>query len=389
MIIQTRRHDGFTLIEMAIVIFIASLIYIVMFRAYDYYQTVSRIEGTKSSLSNTNAQISFFFSNTLRYPCPADRTLPLSDPNYGREFDASCNPVAIGLTAPGDCTVGNGICLAAGTRDIDSSSVIGDVATELVLIGAVPIFSILETNDSFVPAESAADGWGSKLTYAVTLSQTNTATYKFFQGVIRAVDEFGNSTAGINNDGHYVLVSHGADQKGAFLEQGGLFNACGATGATVDNENCNDDGIFAQALGHYEANTPSYFDDYVYFSKSQSSGLWSYIPATNHVINLNTNNIGIGTNTPDEKLDVAGTLRVDRNLKTGQICDAAGLCFNIDAITGTGAIACPGGEVMVGISNANEDCAVPAFAAPAANVNCSPGWVHGIRTDGSIICTTP
>ena len=377
-----RANSGFTLLEIVIVLFISSLIYITLFKAYDYYRQVERIETTKSNLANSNAQISYFFSNALRYPCPADRSLALGDPNYGREFNTTCDPTLIGLTTLGSCTAGNGICLIEGARDIN-----GDTIGEPVLIGAVPIVTILETNDSFLPVETAIDGWGSKLTYAVTASLTNNSTYAFFAGVIEAQDEFGRPTAGINQDAHYAIVSHGNDGKGAHLESGQVGIACGATAAAVDNENCNDDEIFVQALGHYEADTPQFYDDYVYFSKSQSSSLWSYITGTNHVVNLNTNNIGIGTDTPAEKVEVAGTLKVDNNLKASRVCDAVGLCFNINVITGSGAIACPMGQVMVGISNANEDCDVPTFSPPAVGVDCSPGWVRGIRTDGSVVCT--
>ena len=395
---------GFSLLEISFVLIISSLFYMAIFKLYDYQSQVSRIEKTEMNLDEVHSQVSFFQINERRYPCPANRAIGPEDANYGREFDANCDPAAIGLTL-GNCV--GGVCLVAGARDFDGSGVTGDIADERVLIGAFPVRSMPAITGSDVPDSIALDGWGSKLTYAVTLSQTQ-GNYRFFMGMIRALDEFGQPTAGIDNDAHYVIVSHGPDRKGAFIEGGTLFQVCGAV--TTDDENCDDDSTFVQALGHSEAQgapvipatgrTP-YYDDYVFFSRNQSANIWTRTAAAPfYVFNENTNNVGVGTNNPQQRVHVDGNLNVsghaanewDNPVLVSRICDETGVfCFNVTDITGpngTTPIACTlAGQVMRGISNTNEDCIAPIFDAPEANRDCSPGWVAGIRTNGTIICT--
>ncbi|MGZ9097311.1 MAG: type IV pilin protein [Micavibrio sp.] len=379
---QKNISPGFTLIEVAMVIIIMGIVTLPLLRLYEQYILKQRIQVTRDNIQTSSTQISFFFTNTLRYACPSDRALLPTDPNYGREFDSSCNPAAVGLSV-GSCTAGNGLCLVAGTRDAD-----GDGANDPVLIGGVPVRSLKEINQSVISDTSAFDGWKTQLTYAVTLSLTNNGTYKLYNGVIGAIDEFGQNTAGINNDGHYVILSHGPDAKGGFTAGGLQPSACGPVTAAKDNENCNNDAVFVQALGAYKSASPDFYDDFVYFTKSRSSTLWAYIFGTGDIYNLNTNNVGIKTATPTERLEVNGAITTDNNVKATQLCQKDGTdCFNLDVITTTNKIRCgTADQVMTGVSIGDEICQVPVFSGTTPNVDCSPGWVHGIKSNGDVIC---
>lgn len=372
---------GFTLIEVAIVIIIMGVVTLPLLRLYEQYILKQRILVTKENIQTSSTQISFFFTNTLRYACPSDRALPPSDPNYAREFDSSCNPAVVGLSV-GGCTAGGGLCMVAGTRDAD-----GDGANDPVLIGGIPIRSLKDINQSVVSDSVALDGWGTRLTYAVTLSLTNNGTYKLYNGAIGAIDEFGQNTAGIKDDGHYVILSHGPDAKGGFTAAGVQTSPCGPVTVAKDNENCNNDAVFVQALGAYKSTSSNFYDDFVYFTKSQSSTLWAYIFGTGDIYNLNTNNIGIKTATPTERLEVNGAITTDNTVKSTSLCRKDGTgCFNIDVITTTNKIRCPADRVMTGVSLGNEICQVPVFSGTKPNVDCSPGWVHGIKSNGDVIC---
>ncbi|HPQ50115.1 MAG: prepilin-type N-terminal cleavage/methylation domain-containing protein [Alphaproteobacteria bacterium] len=384
----TNKSLGFTLIELAIVIIIAGLLAAPLIQAYSlYYQNQFRTK-TISNIDMAKEQIAFYFNNTIHYPCPADRAVSANDINFGTAFDANCDPSTVGLTTPNTCTADGGICLVQGNVDL-SIPLDGDTTdpNELVIIGAIPIKTIRDTNSYKISNEVALDAWGRKLTYAVSLGLTNSSTYKFNGGQIRAIDEYGSDTAGINGNAHYAVVSHGRDGKGAFNRESNTKFPC--TTGQVDSENCDDDSVFSSAIGHYEANTASFFDDFSYFMINNSSSLWAFIPSTGHIYNLNNGNIGIRTGTPTEKLDVSGTLKASNNLKAAKICKKTGSsgCFNIESITGdTADFRCPTGQVLVGISNSAADCQVPAFTPPI-NFDCSPNWIHGIDSKGCVICT--
>ena len=368
---QTKNHSqsGFTLIELSLVLIIVSLLILPLLAMYSNYVIGKKITDTNENIETATNYISTFFSATGRYPCPADPALAPTAANYGVE---SCVVVGSIVSTPGLRTPAN-----------------------TVLIGAVPITTIRNTlaagGEGFFPSSSTMDGWDNRLTYAVTSSLTTTVTYKFYDGQVGAVDEFGNNTAGINNDGHFAIVSHGANGSGAFSSFGVATAACPAAGSR-ENENCDGDASFMASLGVYEAAGANYFDDISYFRKSSGASLWNFARdplgnVTDHIYNLNTNNVGINTDTPASKLDVVGTLRATNNIKVERVCTADGSkCFNVKDISGTTGINCAGTSVMTGIKNGSTDCVAPTYSMPV-NVDCTPAWITGVRTDGCVKCS--
>lgn len=402
----TKQDDGFTLIEMAISIMIVGIMTAPMIAVYQTSQTQKKLTQTRENIEFTSTQISNFVAPQGRYPCPADRALAVTDPNYGREFAANCDPATLGLTV-GSCTANNGICMVAagvaGTADRD-----GDGVNDPVLIGAVPVRSIRDVNvpqgyADLISDDSALDGWKNKLTYAVSATMTKESTYDPTWGVIDAVNETYQPTANITGDGHYALISHGPDGKGAFTQNGSRHRNCGSivkdfsvipvaiTTDARDNENCHDqDTTFMQSIAMYKANGTSYFDDVVFFVKSRNSSPWQYISTTagitENIRNTNDNNVGILNTNPTEKLDVTGTVKVNNNILVSKICDTNGAnCFDVNKFAGTG-MACPAGQVAKGISGGSFVCVVPVFS-PITPTSCAPKYVRGIRTDGSVLCT--
>ncbi|MEZ5814714.1 MAG: hypothetical protein R3E13_08385 [Alphaproteobacteria bacterium] len=345
---------------------------------------------TKEAIALSNTVISQYQGTFNIYPCPADASLPAADPLFG--VSQCANPA---LVNPGDCTAGGGLCLTQGVA-----------LPTPILIGSIPMNTIRATLGDFVnfADEDFVDAWGNRIMYAVSLDLTNAATYRFYNGAISAVDEFGNPTAGVDDDAHYVVYSNGRDNRGAFDRFGVRNFACGTVADSTDFENCDGDSTFVQAKGYYLSRAAAdYYDDHIFFGKKVNEALWVYEPNMTDVRTTITGNVGVGTNTPGTKLDIqnggVAELEADNDVFARQICNAAGTeCFDIEAITGAGLIRCPtSGDVMNGLSLQPNDrfldltnCITPAFAPLKPNQMC-PGseWIRGITTDGDIICTTP
>ena len=415
MFIEKKRKEikhpaGFTLIEIAIVILIIGVMTIPLVQLYSTYIQQKKIALTKTNLDQSVSEIARYSSYMGSYPAPASLTASPDDAGYGNSITAA----EINALSPGLCTLDGGVCMVSGQRDTDADA---DSVADPVLIGAVPIKTIRGTVVSEITNAANLDGWNNKLTYAVTSNLTDPTKYENDRGVIGAVDEHYRKTAGINDDAHYVVISHGRNGIGAYTNEGGQTANCGSivfdvgTGTwittSVENHNCNSDGLFMQALQRYDGGSGLHYDDRVAFSKAQDLTLWEYtVPDRMTIYNKNAGNIGIktGITAPTERLHIVGTLRAQSIPSTGanadigvrakQICQSDGSgCFDISAITGATGVQCPAGQVLRRISNiqlspaafAAANCATPTF--PNLNAaNCSGGWVHGIKTNGDVIC---
>ncbi len=377
---------GFTLIELAIVIIITGLLFVPLVRQYSIYEMDKRVEDTKDAISLSSSLIARLKIDDSVYPCPADPTLPTTDPMYGI---AQC-AAAAGLPAfPGVGCVG-GLCVVTGARP-DSNGV-----NTRVLVGSMPIRTLQGQlqGDSF-SNQGVIDAWGGRIMYAVSEDLTVSGSYNYYNGVIRAIDENNNPTAGVQNDAHYVVWSSGPDQRGGFHHQSGVaMFPCGTAANSRDFENCDGDSTFVQAGGYYlGTGGNTYYDDSVFFGKELTQSIWAYEVDMINIKTTTTGMVGVGTNAPNEKLDIQDGLgtagvSVNNSVFTKEICANDGVtCFNVERITGSNFIRCnTPGTVMVGISLANEVCVAPVYAVPIQR-DCGPGkWVRGFKTNGDVIC---
>lgn len=145
---------GFTLIEMCFVILISGLFSLTFLNYYKDYSEKQRIAATNEAITVSQGAVREYLSEEGRYPCPAAPDLPVTDPMYGQP----------------DCTGAN-VAVVDG-RDAD-----GNGTPDQVLIGALPVKFLIQHYADFnlemdVPITEASvlDGWGQKLTYAVTRS---------------------------------------------------------------------------------------------------------------------------------------------------------------------------------------------------------------------------
>ncbi len=307
---------------------------------------------------------------------------------------------------------------AAPTDPLDyGTATYCDVNSDGVMDAGVRAESIMATfND--ITLKSVLDPYGFQMTYAVTGSLTAKATAHNSYGAIDIVTEDNIGLVRPAGSAHYVLVAHGDNHVGAFNTAGQVPFPCTTGNVTVDERNCDGDATFVQGLRSVNTATAAtralYYDDAVWQSVINISSLWEFVDGSPDIFNLNIGNVGIGTATPAERLQVVGNLRAE-TARQDLICDSGGAnCWNPDDLAGpvgttcnTTAFPVPAGRmrVVVGIKNGRVKCSStnpadpdydPLFPDPARVTpilgapSCPTGqFMKGFGAGGAPVCCDP
>lgn len=274
-------RGGFTLIELAIVITIIGIFVGAIAHSLTTYVIKLQQEKLTAGIADVQEALRDFIAAddgtgtdnaNGRYPCPASLTAKPSDADFGLE---KRDPVT------GLCQAGSGITVVAGT------------AGQNVYIGTVP------TKTLAIGRKYMLDPWHSRFTYAVSENLVANGQPLADTRIKGAITIEGNGTT-ITNEAHFAIISHGLDQAGAYTANGTPnVNACRV--GNGDAENCDDDAVFA-SLERAEAQGMDFFDDGLSFTlQNDDPNGWLAVtlatPANIH--NLNTGNLGIGTNDPN------------------------------------------------------------------------------------------
>lgn len=239
-----QKARGFSLIEIAVVVFIAGLLLAAAAAAFNAYLVGTRERATRTKLEAIKTSLTSFLVRNNRLPCPAIITIPTGGANNGVE-----------AATPGTCT------------GVSSSG----VAPNIVKTGAIPWASL------GLPEEATLDGYGNRFTYQVTAVATNltAATVAGMLGSI-SIHSAGLGVPGnqTNNcipvGGTYnpcgavvVIVSHGANGHGAYNSTGQQIPIPATVTGNDERENTNNDNQFV-VKGYSDVVTNPY-DDIVLF----------------------------------------------------------------------------------------------------------------------------
>lgn len=230
---RMKSEDGFTLIEIAVVMIIGGLIIGSLASSLVIYQQTQLKTETENRLEIISDALRQYLDINQKYPCPADRTVLTDTAGFGTEDSG------------GNCQTG---IVAGGTTRVAG-----------VRIGSIP------TRALSIPDEYSADAWGNRFTYAVTEVLAEPGGFTAGGGAISVVDSGGNSLVTPAGQGHYAVVSHGASGLGATTLAGVATAACPAAGATFDEENCDADATFLRTINFSEQAGANFFDDYITF----------------------------------------------------------------------------------------------------------------------------
>lgn len=233
-----KRSQGFTLIEIAVVLIIITLISGGLISFFNIQLTNQRITSTKANEAAIKIALTNFIVQNNRLPCPAIPNLAPGTAGYGREATATAS-ACTGLTPNG-----------------------------VVVTGIVPWISL------GISSDAASDGYYNRFTYQVVLAATSTSltsqTVTAISGAI-SLHSSGPGVLGapptgnqINDCGNNsckpvaILVSHGRNGYGAFSDQG--IQQTAAIGPD-EQENTNGDSLFV--VKDFSDSPTNPFDDIV------------------------------------------------------------------------------------------------------------------------------
>jgi len=236
------RPQGFTLVEMSVVLVIAGLVLAAVMTAGTAQIAQTRIITTKSKEEAVRTALITFIARNNRLPCPAVPTLEPDDDGYGVAADS-----------PG-CT--NVPSYGAGA--------------DIVYTGVLPWSSL------GLSSESASDGYYNRFTYMVsgTATETNSITVSGLAGNITIHTDTpalpGSPAAGNQSNecangltvnpcaAAAAIISHGANGNGAYTTEGKRIDL---PGGNAESENT--DGDTALVIKDFVTDSNEPYDDIV------------------------------------------------------------------------------------------------------------------------------
>lgn len=244
-------RNGFSLMEMSIGITISSIVFISFMTFYVKFFKEDQVLATQNKLKKIEAAIVVYSSKYGHLPCPSPLNAGLTSSSFGVSTDCSAS-------AP------------SGTTDYSTNN-------DAIRIGAVP-FKTIGLDSSY-----AFDAWRNRITYVSVKNQSTTTTlfYSFPTAGSNAIAVKDKNANFLHTslDTAYVLLSHGEKGTGATNYAGTSVTACDAS---LESENCNNNGVFIDSFYNPHATSTAYYDDILRWgTRSQ------IIKKTNMAIQLN------------------------------------------------------------------------------------------------------
>lgn len=380
--------QGYTLLEMAIVMLVMGMLLVAFANAYNIYlkNKVQRI-----TVENTNQvvnAIGHYLVQNGHYPCPARLDAGRDDADYGMAGD--CEDTA--TVAVGTCA--NGICVEEGDRtvNINPNPMGSTMVTPRVRRGAVP-FRMLS-----LPEDTAEDGYKQKILYAVTENLAVPDTYRKDAGGISILDNNDETAIVPASSAHFVVFSAGEDGRGAYTRYGQLKLACADPADAKDAVNChtgntgNDDKARYRVSNKATTDTNTHYDDHVKYYSSNETPLWRVANDDGDITDLieagSGGRIGVQNDSPTRPLHVQGVIQMTDNLEALDLCNtnpANDDCFDPNLIGGDEErMECPENQVLSYIADGEVHCVPYATGAP---MPCPDDeYMTGLDSNGEPIC---
>ena len=231
---ENNFRAGFMLALMAVLLVVLGMIAAMVLMRQEQMAVWQPRGEVKDELAAVQTAIQAFQASTGRLPCVAPRSAGLPNLAFNQES----------LNCATDTTTAG----VQGTARVELPPAGSGI---WIRIGALP------TRSLGLPEAMGEDEWGNQLSYAVTESLTDTTGFPAGVGRIRVVDAAGTNLA---TNAAFILLSHGADGKGAPTATGRVLGkACNAS-AGLDQENCNNDTVFREAGLEFTSGA-TFFDD--------------------------------------------------------------------------------------------------------------------------------
>lgn len=313
------QDQGFTLIELCIVLIVLSMMLVGMMSVYKNYVAEKRQAQFTATMNAVTSALAYYvrdegpypvgdprrnnygtgagIDNTVdptRFPCPAAPEIGIGQDGFGVERR--------NLTT-GSCQDGQGVVRVNGPDGP-------------IFIGSVP------TTTLEISGNQMLDGYGRRLTYAVSDSVSHSRPTPTARGgalggqnnptgsiTMQIVDDAGatRSVSGVP----FALIGHGQEGMGAYSVSGVRTSDC--VGTSKDAENCNNNHTFVESNAYRGSLSTSdqFYDDTVVYSLrgiADKEDYWGLGIDTQDIMNMNTGRVGIGTPSPAQKLQVNGNI---------------------------------------------------------------------------------
>lgn len=201
-----KKYNGFTLLELSIVLIIASMLLMLTFNSGRYFLEQNHRKATHVKVDSIQNALDIYLIQNGRLPCPAGLVL-----STGEEL-ASCTT---------------------------SSSANGLFVSNGVARGWIPYEELNLTSDM------AYDSWGNKVTYSVSVDAV--ADFKKMADGFNGISVYDNTTSKlITNKAVYSINSHGKNELGAYNKNGSYISASGISASEDVNvpSLANDSSLF-------------------------------------------------------------------------------------------------------------------------------------------------
>lgn len=192
-----RSAAGFTLIELAIVMAVIGLMMAGTMKLFGGQLDQHRSKATRQRLGVVDDALVAFYATNSYLPCPADGSLPSTDANYGRaqpETSGACDVAAV-------------------------------TATERVLP-----WRTLGLQD-----ELSFDGWQRRQSYHVSAPLTTAGATGPGDLSVRDGATSVPGTMQITPSGAFVVISHGENGRGAWLDSSQRMTTAGVSSHEAEN----------------------------------------------------------------------------------------------------------------------------------------------------------